>query len=279
MKGANMRNRSFFSPFTLSLITLSLAFGIAMSAIPATATVLMSGVPTPISTPVPCITPGSLCGITTGPVTFFGAIEPTVTVGTSNFKGTWSSPVATAWLGTFKGTGTYPYGASGPSMWNFTTLQAGNLPAGTFVGFGDLDFGSGTDERFLLQALDLNKNPIQIPWLNDTSYCSTSSVSEPCENYTPPEYVWNGTNGTIPGGGGTQVPAYTYEFDGFNVTGNPNLWYWITTDMPIDGLKVRSFSTYDGMALAAPTPEPGSLILLGSGVVGLAGLLRRRLLR
>jgi hypothetical protein len=74
------------------------------------------------------------------------------------------------------------------------------------------------------------------------------------------------------------VPASTYEFDGYNVLGNPNLWYWVNSNMPIDGLMVSSFSTFDGMAVAAPTPEPGSLLLLGSGVLGLGGLLRRRLL-
>jgi hypothetical protein len=116
-----------------------------------------------------------------------------------------------------------------------------------------------------------------MPWLNDTSYCSNSSVSVTCDLANPPEYVWGGSTGAI-GGDGSAVPASTYEFDGYNVLGNPNLWYWVNSNMPIDGLMVSSFSTFDGMAVAAPTPEPGSLLLLGSGVLGLGGLLRRRLL-
>jgi len=273
----NMKANSCLSLITLSVVVLSFAFGIGGAAIPATAA-LAAGVPTPISTPTPCNTlPGSRCGITMGPITFFGAIAPTLTIGTSSFSGKWSSPAAAAWQGTFTGTGIYPYGAIGDSNWSFAGLQASTLPAGTYFGFGDLDFGSGTDERFFLQALDSGGNPIQMPWLNDTSYCSNSSVSVTCDLANPPEYVWGGSTGAI-GGDGSAVPASTYEFDGYNVLGNPNLWYWVNSNMPIDGLMVSSFSTFDGMAVAAPTPEPGSLLLLGSGVLGLGGLLRRRLL-
>ena len=37
------------------------------------------------------------------------------------------------------------------------------------------------------------------------------------------------------------------------------------------------FTTYDMTITFTPTPEPGSLALFGSGIVGLAGVLRRRL--
>jgi hypothetical protein len=35
----------------------------------------------------------------------------------------------------------------------------------------------------------------------------------------------------------------------------------------------------NGIAVTSPTPEPGSLALLGTGVLGLAGVVRRRMKR
>jgi hypothetical protein len=39
-----------------------------------------------------------------------------------------------------------------------------------------------------------------------------------------------------------------------------------------------SFSV-SGTGIGAPIPEPGSMMLIGSGLLGLAGVLRRKLMR
>ena len=270
---AKLRSRSGMKRIALSAMVLALGLGIGGAAPPANAAVLNSTVLVPLALPQPC--PGSRCGLTTQPVTIFGATEPTLTVGTSTFSGIWSSPVASGWQGTFTGTGPYPDGAIGQSSWDFTTLHAGNLPAGTYLNFGDLDHGSGTDERFLLQALDSNHNPIQSAWLSGASYC-TYAPNTPCDQPSMPEYAWGGSGGTT-GANNTAVPAFTYEFDGYNVAGNPTTTIWFNTNTRISYLVVDEYSTFDGMGLAAPAPEPGTLALLGSGVLGLSGFLRRRL--
>lgn len=261
------------SLLTMSVVVLALALGIGSAVTPASAAVLNSTVLVPLTLPQPC--PGSRCGLTTQPVTIFGATEPTLTVGTSTFSGSWSAPVASGWQGTFTGTGSNPHGVIGQSTWDFTTLHAGNLPAGTYLDFGDLDWGSFTDERFLLQALDSNHKPIQNAWLSGAAYCTYAPYT-PCDQPSMPEYAWGGSGGTT-GANNTAVPASTYEFDGYNVAGNPTTTIWFNTNTAISYLVVDEFSTFDGMGLAAPAPEPGTLALLGSGVLGLSGLVRRRL--
>lgn len=70
----------------------------------------------------------------------------------------------------------------------------------------------------------------------------------------------------------------TYMFDGANVVGNPTIGVWLTTNTDIAYLTLTSDTDFASFAIAAPTPEPGSLALLGSGVLCLGGMLRRKFL-
>lgn len=61
----------------------------------------------------------------------------------------------------------------------------------------------------------------------------------------------------------------TYQFWGFQEA-TPEIKYFVLTDNYIGITNLTTFG-------AAPTPEPGSLLLLGSGLIGAIGYGRRRL--
>ena len=125
-------------------MALSLTFATAGSAIPAAAGVLNSQTVTQLTYPGPC--PGcTLRYQGAGKFTHDRQFQ-------QRCDGNIISPVAPPWQGTFSATGLYPSHNIGTSIWNFSALPGNVLAAGTFVGFGDLDFGSGDDERFTLTA-------------------------------------------------------------------------------------------------------------------------------
>lgn len=187
---------------------------------------------------------------------------PAITNGGNNtFTGQWSANVDPRYGNYFSGKGAYP-SKLGLNQFDFSTLNAGFLPAGTILYLGDLDSGSGGNESFTFTARDQNGNAITSPWLESAFYMYSQTPSELVIG-SMPEYDW-----TSP----------TYLFDGNNVAGNPTVAVYLTTNQDIYGMDVFGTSDFAGFAFGAPTPEPGSLLLLGSGIAGLAGVVRRRLI-
>lgn len=233
---------------------LLLSVGATLVSLPATAGTLSgSGA---LTLPSNCATDG--CG--SGPIGVF----PTVTNdGHGNFTGTWPHTVDFSYWGSFDGTGPYP-AKNGTNDFDFAGifgLSGKVLPQGTYIVFGDLDHGSGS-EHFSLQAFDSSHNLISTPWLQDVLYVSGATPSEWVQG-SMPEYNWSSHPGT-------------YAFDGENVSGNPAVSVWLATNTNIAYLHVTSDTDFASFGMAAPAPEPGSLLLMGSGIVGLAGVIRRR---
>ncbi len=170
------------------------------------------------------------------------------------WTGTWSAPALPAWVGTFDATGPLPAGTTaGTTDYDFTTTHpTGFLPIGTYFQFGDVDFGSGTNEKFQLRAF-VSSIQISGAWLDETI----------------------GISGA---GGPTDMPDYSfasgvYTFDGTGVPGNPGVVFYLPSNTAITQLEVIRFSSNENFALWAPVPEPSSLILLCCGAACAAGSL------
>ena len=199
--------------------------------------------------------PGSDCG------NQLTGLFPNITQSNNAFTGVFPGNADPAYGGQFNGTGPYPTYA-GSSHFDFTGLNAGSLPAGTFVWFGDLDSGSGS-ESFTLQAYG-SSGLLNSAWLESAFYVYATNQGDLVQA-SMPEYDWSSHPGT-------------YYFDGDNVPGNPSIGVFLRTNQDIYSLDVTGSSNFASFAIAAQTPEPGSLLLMGSGIAGLCGLLRRQLL-
>jgi hypothetical protein len=187
----------------------------------------------------------------------------------AGFDGTWTAPALSPWQGTFSATGPVPSGNATPAgltQYDFTTLNAGLLPAGTFFFFGDVDGGSTQNETFVLNAYDATGGLITTPWLD-----------EPL-----------GVIGTGTGGGGAILPGNLpgwewdgvlgqYTIDGTTVTGgNPSVGAFLESNTDIAYLDLERTSNFANFSLSAPIPEPGSAAMLL--LVGVAATrLRRRI--
>ncbi len=67
-----------------------------------------------------------------------------------------------------------------------------------------------------------------------------------------------------------------YTFTGGNISGNPTVLVSLLSNQAISYLEVDKDFGSNGFGLAAPTPEPGTLMLLGFGSAVLLCLRRRR---
>lgn len=181
--------------------------------------------------------------------------------------GTWSSPAASAWLGSFSFSGPLPTsgGSIGTTTYDFSTLPDGYLPTGSYFDFSDLDHGSGTNESYTLYAYDTSGNPLALPWLNTVAQSGTGS----------------GTGGSIQT---TDMPSYqwttnsTYYFTGAAVPGNPAIEVNLSNNQNIGSLVVTRDSNFNSLSIGAPVvpvPEP-SCVALFAGSFGVLFLLLRR---
>lgn len=180
----------------------------------------------------------------------------------TGFDGTWSSPASAGWIGTLSATGPVPNNQhTGKTVYDFTTLAAGELPSGTYFQFGDVDDGSATTEKIILTAFDSNGFQISSPWLDE------------------PLHAWGAGSGSFGEPALADMPGWSfmggqYTIDGGQVPGNPTVSIALLSNTAITTLQLNKLSEFNGFSLMAPVPTPGSMALLISA--GLMGLRRKR---
>jgi hypothetical protein len=96
---------------------------------------------------------------------------------------------------------------------------------------------------------------------------------------------WIGASGQILltgqiSGGGTVTTILTVgtPWSSFNLSGFDNLASLTFQDTTSGGFLVAPGMGIENINLGPSTPEPGTLVMFGSGILGLAGLLRRKLM-
>jgi len=191
----------------------------------------------------------------------------TRTTVTGGFNGTWISPAHTDWIGTFSATGSIPSSTNnGTTLYDFSGLPTGKLPAGTFFLFGDVDGGSSTNETFDLTAsIGSGSGPFVTltEWLDDTFAVSGTGTG------TAGAIV----PGNMPGWDWNVTTTGAYRIDGSSVTGgNPSVGFALVSNQAISRLRLDKGSNFNGFALRAPVvPEPASAALIGLGALTLLG--------
>ncbi len=160
----------------------------------------------------------------------------------STFDGTWSPPAHPDWVGTFSGTGSRPGTPDpGAATIDFAGLRHGYLPAGSIVGIGDVDNGTGLGEAITFQAFGASGSPLD-KFLNEPF-----AVNNAASAAETPGWQWH-------------AASQEYEFFGNTVLGNPSVGVAMKTNQDIYVLEVFRATIGFGYAVDAPLkPRPAAV--------------------
>jgi PEP-CTERM motif len=156
----------------------------------------------------------------------------------------------------------YDLGASGATLdWSISSQENGTPVLG---GSGTAQGGIDMQKQFVSNnAYGYDIDTITVSGLNVTGLSAAGSYWLSLQNAFDPNYP--------------NVPVYWDENSGVGCTGDghPGSCPSLASESAYGTIASEAFTISEG---SGSTPEPSSIVLLGSGVLGLGGLLRRRFL-